>query len=215
MRTGVVVVGVFVPALALAEEAAPTAPPPTSAPSTSAPPPATAPPSTNGPPPAPPSLTPRSHALPYTMWPEELELDATKPLPDGYTLVRRRRKGLIVGGAIALGVSYTLSAYYGLRQPDPGDLPSTGPSLAILAVPIAGPFVVGLTNDYDDGSESFGHFKIFLVGLGCAQVAGAIMLYLGLTSERALLIRNDLVSDLRITPVADANASGLVLSGGF
>jgi hypothetical protein len=56
---------------------------------------------------------------------------------------------------------------------------------------------------------------VFLAGLGAAQVAGAVMMYYGLTTTKKVYVRNDLVGSVTITPMAGNGASGFALAGSF
>jgi hypothetical protein len=58
--------------------------------------------------------------------------------------------------------------------------------------------------------------KVFLVGLGGAQLAGAVMLYYGLTTTKTVFVRNDLVGSLKVGPlIGEHNTTGMVVSGRF
>jgi hypothetical protein len=151
------------------------------------------------------TFVPQSVAL---SGPEEItDFDSNRPVPVGYTPVQRPRKHLLVGGAVTLGVSYGLSAFVAAIGEDSGR--SSGKNeVAALWIPVAGPFV-------QLGQTDSATAKFFLVGLGGAQLAGAIMLYYGMTTTRRVLVRNDLVGSLAITPMAGGGASGMTLSGRF
>jgi hypothetical protein len=139
--------------------------------------------------------------------PEEIsEWDSSRPVPLGYTPVERARKHLIVGGAVTLGVSYGLSAFVAAIGEDANH--SGNNEVAALWIPVAGPWIQAGQTDSATG-------KFFLVGMGGAQVAGAIMLYYGVTSTQRVLVRNDLVGSLTVSPMAARGASGMVLSGRF
>jgi hypothetical protein len=128
-------------------------------------------------------------------------------VPVGYTPVQRTRRHLIVGGAVTFGVSYGLSAFAAAIGEDASR--SSGKNeIAALWIPVAGPFVQLAQTDSATG-------KFFLVGLGGAQLAGALMLYYGMTTTQRVLVRNDLVGSLAITPMAGNGASGMMLSGRF
>ena len=134
-------------------------------------------------------------------------IDDLQPAPAGYTPVLRKRKGLIIGGAVTFGVTYAISSFVAAIGSD-----TTGSGekneVAALWIPVAGPFVQLAETDSATA-------KFFLVGLGGAQLAGAIMLFTGITSERRVFIRNDLVSNLSVGPLATKGAQGLALSGQF
>jgi hypothetical protein len=151
------------------------------------------------------TFVPQSVAL---SGPEEItDFDSNRPVPVGYTPVQRTRKHLIVGGAVTFGVTYGLSAFAAAIGEDTSR--SSGKNeIAALWIPVAGPFVQLAQTDSATG-------KFFLVGLGGAQLAGALMLYYGMTTTQRVLVRNDLVGSLAVTPMAGNGASGMMLSGRF
>ncbi len=151
------------------------------------------------------TFVPQSVAL---SGPEEItDFDSNRPVPVGYTPVQRARKHLIVGGAVTFGVSYGLSAFVAAIGEDTSR--SSGKNeVAALWIPVAGPFIQVAQTDSATG-------KFFLVGLGGAQLAGALMLYYGMTTTQRVLVRNDLVGSLAVTPMAGNGASGMMLSGRF
>ena len=138
--------------------------------------------------------------------PEEItDFDPTRPVPLGYTPVQRPRRHLIVGGAVTFGVSYGLSAFVASI----GEDTSSGTNeVAALWIPVAGPFL-------QLGKTDSATAKFFLVGLGGAQAAGAIMLYYGLTTTQRVLVRNDLVGSITVGPMVGNGTSGMVVSGRF
>jgi len=151
------------------------------------------------------TFVPQSVAL---SGPEEIkDFDGTRPIPVGYTPVQRPRRHLIVGGAVTFGVSYGLSAFVAAIGED-SSRGSGNNEVAALWIPVAGPFLQLAQTESATG-------KFFLVGLGGAQVAGALMLYYGMTTTQRVLVRNDLVGSLMITPMAGNGASGMALSGRF
>jgi len=172
------------------------------------PPPPPAPPGARPAYPAPLTQTTQSTYVPQSValsGPEEItEFDEYRPVPDGYTLVHRRRKGLVIGGAVTLGVTWGVSSLVWAIGEDTSDGPS---DVRYMWIPVAGPF---LTLAHTDSATA----KVFLVGLGGAQLAGAIMLYYGMTSRKKVLVRNDLVGSLQVAPMA-GEAQGLVVSGRF
>jgi hypothetical protein len=126
--------------------------------------------------------------------------------PAGYTAVQRSRKGLLIGGGVTLGVSYGISA---LTASIGEDIDSDDNEVAALWIPVAGPFIQIANTDSATA-------KVFLVGLGAAQVAGAVMLYYGLTTKKTVFVRNDLVGSLGVGPmVGEHNTTGMVVSGRF
>lgn len=130
-----------------------------------------------------------------------------RPAPAGYTSVKRSRKGLLIGGGVTLGVSYGISAMTAAIGDDFAG--SDGKNeVAAMWIPVAGPFIQIANTDSATA-------KVFLVGLGAAQVAGAVMLYYGLTTTKTVFVRNDLVGSLNVGPMVGDGTTGAVLSGRF
>ena len=128
--------------------------------------------------------------------------------PAGYTSVKRARKGLLIGGGVTLGASYAISAMVAAAGSDASDSDSKN-EVAAMWIPIAGPFI-------QIANSSSATAKVFLVGLGGAQLAGAVMLYYGLTTTKTVFVRNDLVGSLNVGPlIGEHNTTGMVVSGRF
>lgn len=107
-----------------------------------------------------------------------------RPIPEGYTLKERARRGPIVAGATTLGTLYMLSALAGSVAQDTGD----GDEFAPLFIPVAGPFItIGTAK-----SENGGTFILMMDGIG--QTAGAILLIYGLAGTDKILVRNDVAT---------------------
>jgi hypothetical protein len=140
--------------------------------------------------------------------PEEItDFDFSRPVPVGYTPIQRTRKHLIVGGAVTFGVVYGLSAFVASVGEDDARGERTN-EVAALWIPVAGPFLQMGQTDSATG-------RFFFASVGAAQLAGALMLYYGLTTKDRVLVRNDLVGSLTVAPLAGNGASGLALSGRF
>jgi hypothetical protein len=160
--------------------------------------------------PAPLSQTTQSTFVPQSVamsGPEEItDFDFSRPVPIGYTPIQRARKHLIVGGAVTFGVVYGLSAFVAAIGEDSarGERNTVG----ALWIPVAGPFLQMGQTDSATG-------RLFFASVGAAQLAGALMLYYGVTSKERVLVRNDLVGSLTVTPMAGNGASGLALAGRF
>jgi hypothetical protein len=163
---------------------------------------------------APPSQTVQTTYVPQNValsGPEEIDDDVDgRPPPAGYTPVHRRRKGLLIAGPIVLGATYlytTLIAAIGtdLDRSTGGN----GSTVAPLFVPVLGPFLeMGQTDSYTA--------RYLLAIDGAAQLAGAVMLYYGLTTTKTVYVRNDLLYSVNLTPmVGTHNTTGLVLSAHF
>jgi hypothetical protein len=132
--------------------------------------------------------------------------DSTRPVPLGYTMVERSNRHLIVGGAVTLGVTYSITAFVAAIGDDASHNGEN--KVAALWIPVFGPWVQFAQTDSSSG-------KFLLASLGSAQVAGAIMLYYGMTTNRRVLVRNDLVGSLTVSPMVAPGASGMALSGRF
>jgi hypothetical protein len=139
--------------------------------------------------------------------PEEIkDHDSSRPAPEGYTPVMRTRKGFLIGGAVTFGVSYGISV---MTAAVGEDVSTDGENeVAALWIPVAGPF-------WQMARTESATAKVFLFGLGAAQVTGAVLLYKGLTSKKRVFVRNDLVGSMNITPMAGDGTTGAMLSGRF
>ena len=140
--------------------------------------------------------------------PEEIrDFDVSRPVPLGYTPIARTRTHLIVAGAVTFGVLYGLSAMVAAAGQDAAGNGGHN-ELAALWIPVAGPFIQA-------GETSTASGKLFLASVGGAQLAGALMLYYGMTTQDHVLVRNDLVGGLTVAPLAGNGASGMAVAGRF
>ena len=138
--------------------------------------------------------------------PEEItDFDFERPVPMGYTMVHRPRKGMLIGGSVTFGVSYGISV---LSAAIGEDISSGENEAAALWIPVAGPFL-------QMANTNSATLRVFLVGLGAAQTTGAILLYYGLTTKKRVLVRNDIVGSMMFTPTAGDGTAGMMLSGRF
>jgi len=139
--------------------------------------------------------------------PEEItDFDYERPVPLGYTMVKRPRKGMLIGGSVSFGVSYGISV---LSAAIGEDISDNGQNeAAAMWIPVAGPFLQMAQTDSAT-------LRVFLFGLGAAQTTGAILLYYGLTTKKRVLVRNDIVGSLMVTPTAGDGTAGMLLSGRF
>jgi hypothetical protein len=171
------------------------------------------------PPPPPIYPAPLSQETQTTYVPQSVALSGPRMLRDvdgreaplGYTAVQRKRKGLLIGGWVTLGVTYGISALtWAIGEDTRNNFDGTQDKneVAAMWIPVAGPFIQIVSTESATA-------KVFLVGLGGAQVAGALMIYYGMTSTRRVFIRNDLVGNVTVSPLISHGASGLALSGNF
>jgi hypothetical protein len=159
------------------------------------------PPAQAAPPQAPPGWAPPGYATApavdyrYPPTPMELRYVEGRPIPAGYHVETRPRKGLVISGSIIFGVPYFLSLSVAASSKTDAD--------RWLYAPLVGPFIDlgnrketcdfgvntnGGRNAYcsDDSSVRF-----FLMTDGLMQAAGATMLILGFALPQRLLVRDD------------------------
>jgi hypothetical protein len=115
----------------------------------------------------------------------------------------------LIGGGVVFGASYGYALLFAVLGTGI-TVGSTGGEnqLSLLVLPVAGPFV---TIGRVDGSTE----RALLVALGAAETLGAVMLYIGLTRKKRVLVRNDLVGNMTLVPMAGDGATGMLLSGSF
>jgi hypothetical protein len=161
--------------------------------------------------PAPLSQTTQSTYVPQSVamsGPKEItDFDFSRPVPLGYTPVERTRKHLLVGGGVTFGVVYGLSAFVAAIGEDSARGERSN-EVGSLWIPVAGPF---LQMGHTDSATG----RLFFASVGVTQLAGALMLYYGMTSKQRVLVRNDLVGSLTVAPLAGNGASGMALAGRF
>jgi hypothetical protein len=126
-----------------------------------------------------------------------------QPIPPGYRVETRARRGLIVGGAVTFGALYLLSAFTASVAVDGGNSEEFAP----LFIPVAGPFVtVGTAR-----AEGVGTFALVLDGIG--QAGGVAMFIAGMATEEKFLLRND-QAKISVTPMMVGESSfGLGIRG--
>ncbi len=137
---------------------------------------------------------------------EITDVEPGETAPSGYTAVQRPRKQLLRSGLAMLGMAYGISALTAAVGQDTSEGGSN--PVAAMWIPVAGPFL-------ELGQSSSATADVLLVGLGGVQLAGAIMVYYGLTTKQTVFVRNDLVGNLTIAPMVARGASGMSLSGHF
>jgi hypothetical protein len=199
---------------ARAEEAAPQA----------APPPPGYPPPNGYPPPPPPGYGyyPPAPGYYYQQPPANLPYHPGEPIPPGYRHEKRPRTGLIIAGAVVTGVPYIL----GLSIASASKYSNAG---GYLAIPAIGPWITLAVRDdhscidyssysgtvYANGSCAEDVVvKTFLVMDALIQTTGAILFVIGVSSDRDVVIRQDLAK-LHLAPLHFNHGYGLGVSGGF
>lgn len=144
----------------------------------------------------PPGYGPPGYAEGWRAQPMEMRYVEGRPIPAGYHVETRARKGLIVSGSIIFGIPYLLSmsvAASSRHQPD-----------RWLYAPVVGPFINLATraDDCNPNGTSSGvsttvtctgdsGVRFFLMMDGLMQTAGATLFVLGLALPQTLLVRDD------------------------
>jgi hypothetical protein len=217
---------VLAPTLARAQPApaAPTAAP-------AAAPPAAPPPAPPGAAPAPaPAQPPPGYAYPPgyyypppyaprpTAPPAELPYDETKPIPSGYHLDERVRRGPLIAGAIVLGVPYVIGLNVGAAA-------SFRNHSYWLAIPLAGPFLTLATRDKacdkenkttNDSLNCLGDIWVtmLLVLDGMMQTTGGILVGIGVGAKKQVLVR-DTAAKVHYGPLPVGTGYGFGAWGSF
>jgi len=154
-------------------------------------------------------------ALPPGM---ELPYEDGDPIPAGYRLVKRRRRGLIIAGAITTGVPWSFGVVAAVSN-DFRD--NTG----LLLIPVIGPWAMLATSTARDQScspsdtvdictVSKAGVRGVLVFDGLVQLAGGTMFVAGMFFPRLRLVRSDVV--VSVVPTTFGPGSyGLGAAGRF
>ena len=131
-------------------------------------------------------------ALPPGM---ELPYEDGDPIPPGYRLVTRKRRGLIIAGSIVTGVPWA----FGVMGAVGNDFQD---NTGLLLIPVIGPWALLATNTARDGNcgptdticdGSKAALRSALVFDGIVQLAGASMFVAGMFFPRTRLVRSDVV----------------------
>lgn len=132
--------------------------------------------------------------------PKRLDYEDGDPVPPGYHVESKMRKGLAITGLALLGGFWLVSCLVaGTVQ----DNSSSGSEWTPLYIPVAGPFIaIGTLR-----SRNGGTFALVLDGI--AQAGGLAMGIAGLASSQTQLVRDDVgLSSVRVSPVAAIDAEG-------
>jgi hypothetical protein len=118
------------------------------------------------------------------------------PVPPGYHPVQKPLDGLIIAGATTLAVPYFFSAATALASRNSQD--------QLLYAPVLGPFLrIQDNNPNSNFADFFG--DVLLVFDGVVQTAGAVMLIIGATTTKTVLVRNDTAWSPIIVPMRFGN----------
>ena len=141
------------------------------------------------------------------------------PVPAGYHVEERARKGLIIGGGLTLGIPWAL----GIAFASGSDFSNQS---GWLIVPVLGPWINIAARKSDTYCTGYGtnstcidqvdnSYRTLLVLDGLTQAAGAVMLIYGLASPKKVITR-DFVGNLHFTPAPMGRLGyGGVLTGQF
>jgi hypothetical protein len=146
--------------------------------------------------PAPPGEAPPGYVPAWRAQPVEMRYVEGRPVPPGYHIETRTRKGLVISGSIIFGVPYLLSMSVAASSHYQAD--------RWLYAPVIGPFA-NLATRSDDCNPNGGQSgssttvtctsdsgaRFFLMMDGLMQTAGATLFILGLALPQTLLVRDD------------------------
>src|SRR5690606_38236504 len=146
--------------------------------------------------------------------PETLPYVEGEPVPEGYRVDTRIRKGLVIGGAVTFGVTYLAAAGLAVQahndEYDAADELFEDESDAnVLFIPIAGPFIMA-----GKLAEERREAAAVAAVDGLAQAAGLSMFIAGLAAPKTVLVKDETHS-LSVTPTAPGASSGLTVVGSF
>lgn len=131
------------------------------------------------------------------------------PVPDGYRIAERPRTGLAIGGGVLFGAMYFLSVLGAAIVHDANNEFGGKDNADALFIPGLGPFL-----QMSKTSSATGN--VFNAIDGVAQCGGIAMFILGLTSQRSVLVRNDLAKPLVLPmPYVAQGGGGFGLVGRF
>ncbi|HYP76605.1 MAG TPA: hypothetical protein VER12_11640 [Polyangiaceae bacterium] len=164
--------------------------------------------------PAPPGYM---YAAPTRLRPPESVPYNGGPVPPGYHVEEHVRRGLVIGGAITLGVPWVL----GVTIASGYDFSNQS---GWLVVPALGPWLTLATRDTEKNCSVYtqvvtcsqdNSVRTMLVLDGLTQAAGTFMLLYGLSSTKKVIAR-DFVGSLHFTPAPMGKLGyGGLLSGEF
>ena len=221
--TALTTVVALLSATAAAQEPPPEQPPPPAQPPPAEQPPAEQPPPGYAPPPGygqqqgPPNYNyGYPPGTPYG--PAEMDYEDGEPIPPGYYVDTKIRKGMVIGGAVTLGALWILSVLAGAIAVsieeaeeadgfDDDDISTT--DAAMLMIPVAGPFI----SIWSYNASAAGAVPLIFDGVG--QTAGLVLLIVGLTAQEKVLKRSYAGGTLTPAPIVSKDHMGVGLTGTF
>lgn len=133
--------------------------------------------------------------------PKEMSYTEGRPIPPGYRLEERMRRGLAIAGIATLGGAYLISLGSVAVVDDEGS--------TVLLIPVAGPFLALETTETTNDETA----KAILLFDGAAQAIGTIMMIAGFVTSSTVLVRNDQALRWTVFPAAGKGWAGLGLAG--
>ena len=133
--------------------------------------------------------------------PREMSYTEGKPVPPGYHVEERMRRGLAIAGIATLGGAYLISLGSVAVVDDDGS--------TVLLIPVAGPFLALETTDTENDETA----KAILLLDGAAQAIGAVMMIAGFVTSSTSLVRNDQGMSWTVFPAVGKGFTGLGLAG--
>ncbi len=160
--------------------------------------------------PAAPTYPPTQAQLAPYLPPEPVPYQEGWPVPPGYHVESRSRKGLVWSGAAVFAAGYSLPL-----------LIATGknPAAGWLLVPFAGPQLFASHQECPEPCDDPGT-PVFMMVFTATQVTGAALFAAGLLAQKRWVVPNALeasVGGARVTvlPQVDRGGAGLLAAGTF
>jgi hypothetical protein len=132
----------------------------------------------------------------------EMDYREGAPVPPGYRVEEKIRKGLVIGGAVTFGSLYVVNAIIASIAIDAD---SNNDEWAVLYIPIGGPFAAIATLDAQESGAAI----LIIDGLG--QAGGLAMLIAGAAAKQKKLVYTGEGLTLNASPTP----GGMALSGTF
>ena len=120
-----------------------------------------------------------------SLGPKVMDYDDGQPVPQGYHVETRIRKGLAIGGGVMFGSMYLLSAFGAAVASDTGDK-NAWP----FWVPAIGPFIA-IGTEHNSGAGSSSLTFLYVID-GLVQTGGLAMLIAGIALPSTKLVRDDI-----------------------
>jgi hypothetical protein len=120
--------------------------------------------------------------------PRTMDYSEGDPVPQGYHLEKKARKGLIIGGSIMFGTVWLVSAIVAAfdRRKD----------VKLGGVPLVGPWIAVGSGSLKDNEVGI------WVGSGLLQLGGLAMLTMGIVMKKQVLVRDKVSLELSPTGVS-------------